>query len=96
MLPWNKQRNILKSYFRPRKKHKNKELKKPEIKRISVKLDERFSGLRRATTHLTKVEKSKDTRVDRTFQSRTTKHAKEYFENWELGPFIEILQKDSK
>ncbi|MCS7307265.1 MAG: hypothetical protein NZ526_01800 [Aquificaceae bacterium] len=38
-------KGILKVYFKLKKKHKNKETKKPEIKKISMKLDERFFKL---------------------------------------------------
>ncbi|MCS7241817.1 zinc ribbon domain-containing protein [Candidatus Caldatribacterium sp.] len=89
---------ILKSYFRRRKKHKGKELKKPEIRNISLKLDERFFKLERGGNSFDFWLKLRDPEKQEwvMFPIKNYEYAKEYFENWLLSPFVEILQKDGK
>ncbi|MCX7641035.1 MAG: hypothetical protein N2Z20_00150, partial [Elusimicrobiales bacterium] len=89
---------ILKSYFKLRKKNKNKELKKPEIRKISMKLDERFFKFEKGSNSFDfwlKI-RNPETQEWIKYPIKNYEYAKEYFENWELCPFIEILQKNNK
>ncbi|MCS7278109.1 MAG: transposase, partial [Aquificaceae bacterium] len=89
---------ILKSYFKLKKKRKNKEIKKPEIKKTSLKLDERFFKLEKGENSFDFWLKLRDPERQEwiEYPIKNYEYAKEYFENWELCPFIEILQKDGK
>ncbi|MCS7106403.1 MAG: transposase, partial [Candidatus Aenigmarchaeota archaeon] len=91
-------KDILKSYFKLKKKYKNKEIRKPKIEKISMKLDERFFKFEKSDNSFDFWLRLRNSETQEwvAFPIKNYEYAKEYFENWELCPFIEILQKDGK
>ncbi|MEN3039731.1 MAG: transposase, partial [Candidatus Kryptonium sp.] len=93
-------KGILKSYFRLKRKmqKKGKTINKPEIKKVSMKLDERFFRFEKGQNSFDFWLKLRDPEKSEwiEYPVKNYEYAKEYFESWKLSPFVEILQKDGK
>ncbi len=87
---------ILKSRFRKLKK--KKEAKKPEIKNISLKLDDRVFKFEQSQNTFDYWFKLRDSKNEKwiAFPVKSYEYANNYFNEWDLCSAVELLKKDGK
>lgn len=88
--------DILKSWLK--KKKKRNDIKDPEVKRFSMKLDSRFFKLEKGENSFDYWLFVREPREERwvKFPIKSYQYAKGFFESWKMAKFIEILEKNGK
>ncbi len=87
---------ILKSRFRKLKK--KKDIKKPEINNISLKLDDRVFKFEKSQNTFDYWFKLRDSKNEKwiAFPVKSYEYANNYFNEWDLCSAVELLKKDGK
>lgn len=89
---------ILRSHIKLIIRHKRKEVKKPEIRKVFMKLGVRFFKFEKGKNSFDFGLKVRNPEKHEwiVHPVKNYKYAKEYFRNWQLCPFVESFQKGYK